>query len=121
PDSLLSLEKFTLGGRDTVRGYRQNQIIADNGILGGVEARILLTSDSRLQLTPFFEIGTTWNNQGIQPNPATIAGVGLGLRWQIGSGFNLRLDYGIPLIGVDNQGDSLQDNGIYFAVDYQPF
>ncbi len=121
PDSLLSLEKFTLGGRDTVRGYRQNQIIGDNAILGGVEARILLTSDSRLQLTPFFEIGTAWNNQGPSPNPATIAGVGLGLRWQIGSGFNLRLDYGIPLIGVDNPGDSLQDNGIYFTVDYQPF
>ncbi|WP_293098998.1 ShlB/FhaC/HecB family hemolysin secretion/activation protein [Moorena sp. SIOASIH] len=121
PDSLLSLEKFSLGGRDTVRGYRQNQIIADNAILGGVEARILLTSDSRLQLTPFFEIGTAWNNDGIQPNPATIAGVGLGLRWQIGSGFNLRLDYGIPLIGVDNQGNSLQDNGIYFTLDYQPF
>ena len=121
PHSLLSLEKFSLGGRDTVRGYRQNQIIADNAILGGVEARILLTSDSRLQLTPFFEIGTASNNQGLDPNPATIAGVGLGLRWQIGSGFNLRLDYGIPLIGVDNPGDSLQDNGIYFTVDYQPF
>ncbi|NET57981.1 MAG: ShlB/FhaC/HecB family hemolysin secretion/activation protein, partial [Symploca sp. SIO2E6] len=37
PDSLLSLERFSMGGVDTVRGYRQNQLVADNGILGSVE------------------------------------------------------------------------------------
>lgn len=120
--SLLTLEQFSIGGADTVRGYRQNQLIADNGILGSVEVRVPLTSNpSVLQLVPFFDIGKVWNHRGPNPDPATLASLGLGLRWQIGNDLALRLDYGIPLIAVDNRGDSLQDNGLYFSVRYQPF
>jgi hemolysin activation/secretion protein len=122
PDSLLPLERFSIGGADTVRGYRQNQLVADNGILGSVEVRIPLASDSsRLQLAPSFEIGTVWNNRDINPDPTTIASLGLGLRWQAAPDLSLRLDYGIPLISVSDEGNSLQDKGIYFSVRYQPF
>jgi hemolysin activation/secretion protein len=122
PDSLLPLERFSIGGVDTVRGYRQNQLVADNGILGSVEVRIPLASDpSTLQLVPSFEIGTVWNDQDINPDPATIASLGLGLRWQRAPDLSLRLDYGIPLISVSDRGNSLQDKGIYFSVRYQPF
>jgi hemolysin activation/secretion protein len=97
PNSLLPLERFSIGGVDTVRGYRQNQLVADNGILGSVEVRIPLASDSsRLQLAPSFEIGTVWNDRDINPDPATIASLGLGLRWQATPDLSLRLDYGIP-------------------------
>lgn len=119
PSSLLTLERFSIGGVDTVRGYRQNQLVADNGILGSVEVRVPLTSDPRaLQLVPFFELGTTWNNRGSDPDPATLASLGLGLRWLISYGFSLRLDYGVPLIAVDNRGDSLQDDGLYFSASF---
>jgi hemolysin activation/secretion protein len=122
PDALLPLERFSIGGAETLRGYRQNQLVADNGILGSVEVRVPLTSDPRvLQLTPFVEAGTVWNHQGANSDPSAIASVGLGLRWLIGSGFDARLDYGIPLVGVDKPGDSLQDNGLYFSLRYQPF
>lgn len=122
PDSLLSLERFSIGGVDTVRGYRENQLVTDNGILGSLELRIPLTSNPRrLQLTPFFEIGNVWNNNDPDPNPDTIASLGLGLLWQINSDFNVRLDYGIPLSDVNDQGDSLQENGIHFSLRYQPF
>jgi len=122
PDSLLSLERFSMGGVDTVRGYQQNQLVADNGILGSVEVRVPLTSDPRiLQLAPFLEIGTAWNNRDIDPNPATIASLGLDLRWLITPDLSLRLDYGIPLISVGERGNSLQENGLYFSVRYQPF
>lgn len=43
PDLLLSLEQFSLGGVDTVRGYQQNQLVADNGLLASLEFRIPLT------------------------------------------------------------------------------
>ena len=122
PDSLLSLERFSIGGVDTVRGYSQNQGVGDNGIVGTVEVRLPLTSNPRiLQLSPFFEIGTVWNNRDANPEPATIAGLGLGLDWLITSDLSLRLDYGIPLIEVDDEGNSLQDNGLYFSLRYQPF
>ena len=122
PDSLLSLERFTIGGVDTVRGYRQNELVTDNGISGSVEVRVPLTSNPNgLQIAPFFDIGTGWNNRASAPDPATLAGLGLGLRWLIGNDLSLRIDYGIPLISVDNRGDSLQDNGLYFSLRYQPF
>ncbi|MBD2075653.1 ShlB/FhaC/HecB family hemolysin secretion/activation protein [Phormidium sp. FACHB-592] len=122
PDPLLSLERFSIGGVDTVRGYQQNRLVSDNGILGSVEVRVPLTLDPRiLQLVPFFEVGTAWNNRDIDPDPATIASLGLGLRWLIIPGLSLRLDYGIPLISVSDRGNSLQDNGFFFSVRYQPF
>ncbi|KAM3108465.1 ShlB/FhaC/HecB family hemolysin secretion/activation protein [Phormidesmis sp. 146-33] len=131
PDSLLSLERFSLGGVDTIRGYRQNQLVADNGLLGSVEVRIPLTSDpSVLQLVPFVEMGTVWNNREVDPDPATIASLGLGLRWLMTPNLLLRLDYGIPFISVGesagvcacaNRRNSLQENGFYFSIRYQPF
>ncbi|MEH2307696.1 ShlB/FhaC/HecB family hemolysin secretion/activation protein [Nostoc sp.] len=122
PDSLLSLEKISIGGVDTVRGYSQNQIVADNGVVGGVEVRIPLASNvETLQLIPFFDIGTAWNNRGINANPQTIASLGLGLNWQPFNGLVLRADYGIPFMGTSDRGTSLQDNGFNFSVRYQPF
>lgn len=121
-DSLLSPEKITIGGIDTVRGYRQNQLVGDNGVIGGVEVRIPLAPNvENLQLIPFFDIGTVWNNRGINPDQQTLASLGLGLQWQPYNGFVLRADYGIPLIGTGDSGSSLQDNGFNFSVRYQPF
>ncbi|MBE9104978.1 ShlB/FhaC/HecB family hemolysin secretion/activation protein [Nostoc cf. edaphicum LEGE 07299] len=122
PDSLLSLEKISIGGVDTVRGYDQNQIVADNGVVGGVEVRIPLASNvETLQLIPFFDIGTAWNNRGTNADAQTIASLGLGLNWQPFNGLVLRADYGIPLTGTSDRGSSLQENGFNFSVRYQPF
>jgi hemolysin activation/secretion protein len=122
PDSLLSLEKISIGGVDTVRGYGQNQLVADSGVVGGMEVRIPLASNvENLQLIPFFDIGTVWNNRGSNPDPTTLASLGLGLQWQPFNGLVLRADYGIPLIGTSDGGSSLQDNGFNFSVRYQPF
>ncbi|MEH2275565.1 MAG: ShlB/FhaC/HecB family hemolysin secretion/activation protein [Nostoc sp.] len=121
-DSLLSLEKFSIGGVETVRGYNQNQVVTDNGIIASVEARLPLTSNTNtLQLVPFFDFGTGWNNRISNPSPQTLTSLGLGLRWQPFQGLDLRADYAIPLFGVDNKGDSLQDNGFNFSLRYQPF
>ncbi|MEH1938789.1 MAG: ShlB/FhaC/HecB family hemolysin secretion/activation protein [Nostoc sp.] len=122
PDSLLSLEKISIGGVDTVRGYNQNQFVADNGVIGGVEVRIPLASNvETLQLIPFFDIGTAWNNRDINGDVQTIASLGLGLNWQPFRGLILRADYGVPLVGTSDRGSSLQDNGFNFSVRYQPF
>lgn len=121
-DSLLSLEKFSVGGFDTVRGYRQNQLVADNGVTAGVELRIPLTANSNaLQIAPFFDIGTVWNNRTNNSQAQTISSLGLGLLWQPNQDLNLRLDYGIPLTDVDNTGNTLQDNGFTFSLRYQVF
>jgi hemolysin activation/secretion protein len=122
PDSLLSIERFSIGGDDTVRGYRQNQVVTDNGIIGSLEFRLPLTKNPQtLQLNPFIEFGTGWNRLGDNPDPKWIAALGLGLQWQMNRNLNLRLDYGIPLVRIDGKGNSLQDNGLSFSLRYQPF
>lgn len=122
PDSLLPLERFSLGGPDTVRGYGQNQIVTDNALLGSVELRIPLSAlPNELQLIPFLDVGTGWNNQTANPNPTTLVGTGLGLQWQPVDDLNLSLTYGLPLVGLLSRGTSLQENGFYFSLTYQPF
>jgi hemolysin activation/secretion protein len=121
-DSLLSLEKFSVGGFDTVRGYTQNKLVADNGITASLEVRTpLLGSANNLQIAPFLDIGTVWNNRSSNPQPQTIASFGLGLIWQPSRNLNLSLDYGVPLTDVNSKGNTLQDNGFTFSLRYQAF
>ncbi|MBD2256863.1 ShlB/FhaC/HecB family hemolysin secretion/activation protein [Pseudanabaena sp. FACHB-2040] len=122
PDSLLPLERFSLGGIDTVRGYAQNQVVTDNAVVASVEFRFPLTANpNELQLAPFLDAGVGWNTQTINPDPNFLMGTGLGLLWRPAPEVNLRLDYGIPLVSVSNRGGSLQENGFYFSVNLQPF
>ncbi|NJL42727.1 MAG: BamA/TamA family outer membrane protein [Pseudanabaena sp. SU_2_4] len=66
-----------------------------------------------------FDIGTIWNHSGAAINPSTLASVGVGLRWQIGSVATIRLDYGLPLNRTNQPGNSLEDNGFTFSVRVQ--
>jgi hemolysin activation/secretion protein len=90
-----------------------------------VEVRFPIIRDSNgigtIQLAPFFDIGTAWNNKGQILSPSTLASIGLGLRWQLNPSFSATLDWGIPLISVSDEGDALQDNGITFSLRFQPF
>ena len=125
---LLSSEQFSLGGFSTVRGYRQDQVLTDNGFLASAEARIpvlrLSAWDALVQVTPFVDFGTGWNSgDRSDPDESTLASVGLGLQLLQGDRNQLsaRLDWGIPLISVDSGSDTWQENGVYFSVVYTPF
>jgi hemolysin activation/secretion protein len=124
--SLLPLEQFGLGGQDNVRGYRQDFLLTDNGTFVSAEVQIpvlrLPQIDSTLQVIPFADFGVAWNSSSRNnPDPNTLASVGLGLRWRQGDRFTARLDWGIPLISVDSNGGTWQENGLYFYLLYNPF
>lgn len=121
---LLGLEQFGIGGQTTVRGYRQDQLLTDNGVQASAEIRLPIARVSQgvLQLTPFIDTGTGWNNGGSNPRNNTLISTGLGLLWRQGNNFTARLDWGIPLTSVDSQRDKTwQENGLYFSVIYTPF
>jgi len=127
-DSLLPLEQFSLGGLDTVRGYRRNQRVADSGIVGSLELRLTVLRDPGgwgiLEVSPFFDFGTVWNRDGtLTPisGPTTLASVGLGARWQLNRTLSARFDWGIPLVPLESQGHTLQDRGLVFSIRFQPF
>ncbi|MGB3695475.1 MAG: ShlB/FhaC/HecB family hemolysin secretion/activation protein [Spirulinaceae cyanobacterium] len=125
--SLVSLEQFSIGGAATVRGYRQDSLLADNGLFASAEVRFPILRipnwETNLQLAPFMDFGTVWNNRNSASNLATstLTSVGLGLRLGVGDDFSAQLDWGIPLVDLNSSGDSLQENGIYFSINYQLF
>ena len=119
---LLPIEQFRVGGVDSVRGYRQDFALGDNGLFASAEMRIPLFRwrrvDGVMQLAPFIDLGTLWNNDDTEISNDFIASIGLGLNFNLSNSFNARLDWGIPLIEVETQGDSLQENGIYFTLNW---
>lgn len=127
PDSLLPSQQFIIGGGQSIRGYRQNVRGGDNGFRISLEDRIIIGRDKaglpKLQLAPFAEVGTVWNHPG-NPNRLSnetfLAGAGLGIIWEPTPGVLMRLDYGVPLIKLTDQGNNLQDRGFYFSVSYSP-
>jgi hemolysin activation/secretion protein len=122
--SLLPLEQFGLGGQATVRGFRQDALLSDSGALLSAEFRLPLVRGNRgggvLQLTPFLDLGTTWNSKGSSAaGTSTLVGTGIGLLWKQG-GLSARVDWGIPLTRLEGERRSLQDRGLYFSLNYAP-
>lgn len=125
---LLSSEQFSLGGIYSVRGYRQDQLLTDNGLFASAEVRFPILQvpewQGTLQIAPFTDLGLGWNSGARpDPDPNFLASVGLGLQWQAGENDRLRarLDWGIPLVSVPQRSNSWQENGIYFSVFFNPF
>ena len=124
--SLLSSEQFGLGGLETLRGYRQDLLLTDNAAFASAEIRLPIFRIDRInsvfQLAPFFDVGTAWNNRKERDRSPTntLASIGLGLRLLFNS-FTARLDWGIPLISVNSEKKTWQENGLYFSVEYNPF
>ncbi|MFM6157687.1 MAG: ShlB/FhaC/HecB family hemolysin secretion/activation protein, partial [Sphaerospermopsis kisseleviana] len=124
---LVPLEQLSIGGQQSVRGYRQDQLLADNGLFASGELRTSIIKipkwQTTVQLSPFFDFGTVWNHYNSETKilKQTLSSVGLGLRFLVGNNFNARIDWGIPLVKIDRSGNTLQENGIYFTVEYKPF
>lgn len=126
PGSLVPIEQFALGGQQSVRGYRQDALLTDNGIFASAELRFPILRVDRikgvLQIGPFVDFGMGWNSSGnLNPERNTLVGVGVGLQWQIGDRLTTRFDWGIPLINVDSDRRTLQEQGLYFSVNYTLF
>lgn len=66
-------------------------------------------------------MGKGWNVKGSDPSPSTLVGTGVGLLWKQNNNFSARIDWGIPLTSVEGEKRSLQENGLYFSVQYSPF
>ena len=122
---LVPTEQFSLGGGLNVRGYRQDALLGDNGWFNSAEIRATILRipqwQTSLQLTPFVDFGTVWNSDDLQLETNTLVSTGIGLRLQISDYFASRLDWGIPLVDLDTEGDSLQEDGVYFSLELQPF
>ncbi len=107
--NLLSSEQFGLGGFNTVRGYDQRVLNADNGLLlsGEIRSPTFRPISKKmkkqyaevLQFLAFIDYGFGTNHQ---PAPETknfrwLLSTGLGMRYYFNSNISARVDWGYPL------------------------
>lgn len=108
-NTLYAAEQFALGGIDSVRGYPQSQFLGDVGYNLSAEARWIPFEDRRdVQFSAFLDHGGATI---LRPQPGQLAsqiltGAGLGLRFELGSSTQMRVDVGWPLFpGRNSSGD----------------
>ncbi|MEQ8516971.1 MAG: ShlB/FhaC/HecB family hemolysin secretion/activation protein [Chromatocurvus sp.] len=126
-DPLLSVEKMAIGGVYSVRGFRENQLVRDNGVSASLEWRIPLFSNdagiSRWNLTaiPFLDYGRSWDHDSklSTHKPAELGSIGLGLQWRPTTRVFFSVFYGERIADRDVQEpaeNDLQDDGFHFAL-----
>ena len=124
-DPLIPTEQFSLGGATTVRGYRQDVLLTDNGFSAAAELRLPIARwdkiNASLQFSPFIDFGTGWNTDGESTEFSTLIGTGFGLLLLSEERLSARVDWGIPLINQDSEDNSLQENGVYLQLEYNIF
>jgi hemolysin activation/secretion protein len=118
-DALFPIEQFAVGGIDTVRGYRENQIVRDNGVAGSVELHIpvitTVSGNHILKVIPFVDLGYG-DNVNPPHNAEFLPSVGVGLQYTPNDRVTAQLYYGYALRNVNRETDYLQDVGIHFNV-----
>lgn len=133
-DSLLPLEKFSLGGSHSVRGYRRSRFVRDEGWAASVEYRLPLlrlavpglsrrARDGQLSAVLFIDAGRAWNHDrddfSLADPPTTLLAAGPGLRWEIASDTAAEIMWGGVRRHVANTGRDIQDRGVHFMVTAQ--
>ncbi len=119
-DSLFPLEQFAVGGRYSVRGYRENQLVRDNAFLFSVESRIpvlpsMIGPQVTVHFAPFIDVGRAWNAKNPTPDPKTLASIGAGLRLGFFDRAFANVYWGQQLNHVSDTppGGNLQDHGLH--------
>ncbi|MEE9146878.1 MAG: ShlB/FhaC/HecB family hemolysin secretion/activation protein, partial [Candidatus Tectomicrobia bacterium] len=125
-EPLFPLEQISVGGRFSVRGYRENQLVRDNGLIVSLESRLPLLRNRPwadiVQVAAFVDFGRGWNRKVETPNPTTLVSIGLGLRWALTWDApvpwrtQLEVFWGYPLKEVDTPGGDLQDLGLHLQL-----
>jgi hemolysin activation/secretion protein len=120
--SLLPIEQIAVGGINTVRGYRENELVRDEGFSNSVEFHYPLFGEPNakqvLSLVPFVDYGGAWNrNQSAR----YLLSTGLGLNWKFDQ-FNAEFYWAHKLNAPEiNQHHDLQDEGIHFQLKLDAF
>jgi hemolysin activation/secretion protein len=123
-DPLLPVEKLAVGGGRTVRGYRENLLVRDEGVIASIEARVPLFVDDAgasrigLSIAPFVDYGVARDRlESLASSESQeLLSAGAGLLWNPWKPLHVEVYYGHRFEDVDDTGDGLQDDGVHFRV-----
>jgi hemolysin activation/secretion protein len=120
---LVPLDRFSIGGAASVRGFRENTLVRDRGAVANLELEYPMAwppfAGARLTLVPFFDYGRGANVRAASDTLSSV-GVAARVRWQ---GFSGELAFGHKLARPASfvaSHRTLQDRGIHFQVSYSP-
>jgi hemolysin activation/secretion protein len=116
---LFTIEQIAIGGVRTVRGYRENLLVSDDGVIGSLELRIPVLRPfgvEDFQLAPFFDIGYGWNESSDAPSSQRIESVGIGARYRLMNRVLFYAYWGAALSDFPNRSNNIQDNGFHLGV-----
>jgi hemolysin activation/secretion protein len=125
-DPLLAMYKLPVGGRYTVRGYRENQFVRDNAVVASIEYQMPVVVDAagrprgNVYLAVFADYGATWDENDALATSAKeeIGSAGLGVLWDPLPGLHMELYWGAARQDVGNPSNSLQDQGIHYRLSF---
>jgi hemolysin activation/secretion protein len=129
---LYTAERFSIGGSNTVRGYRESLLLADRGVVGSVELAQPFSLSGRQRpnagvdlgsftASVFVDGGWTDNVGPADPVPRWIASVGASLLWTPSDALTARVTFGQALRDAAVVGGrDLQDRGFQFLVTVRP-
>jgi hemolysin activation/secretion protein len=125
-EELLPLERIAIGGAATVRGYRENQLVRDQGYALSVELRYPMwgqpinTGIAGVDIAAFVDSGAAWN-KGQRDSAKYLHSLGIGLlgQWQRISA-DIYVAHALEEVPDPPEYD-LQDDGVHFRVTAQVF
>lgn len=124
--NLAPSEQLGFGGYDSVRGYDEREVNADEGYIFSAEVRTPPVSlgqlfghpeaHDQLQFLAFWDYGAAHNHELLpgEADEIPLSSVGGGVRYAISSYVSVRFDYAFQLLstGLDNDHGSRSDLGI---------
>ena len=133
-DTLIPVEKLSLGGHNCLRGYTTRGYLGDYGVYGTFELRTPILVDTfsslfgdrtnkkpidRLQLLSFCDWGITQYNDlpSTYDDNKFLASFGLGFRFALTQYSQIRGDVAVPMINGDNDED--EDCEFYLGIQLQ--
>jgi hemolysin activation/secretion protein len=129
---LIPLEKFSLGGHASVRGYRESELLRDKAITATLEWRLPLghlpiyrisePGDGKIDLIPFYDYGKGWHNEGPGSTPKDISSAGIGLQWTPIKNLYTQLYWARKFRNIRRHADEeydLQDESFHFEISFR--
>lgn len=123
-DGLLPLEQFAIGGANSVRGYRENELVRDEGFSTSLQITSAVFDEldfggqwGNLDAFIFTDFGDGSFKADVQGNAKRLWSAGIGLTWFGVNGWRAEVIYGHTFNAPQIRANRiLQDDGIHVRI-----